>query len=76
MIHPNSDSQLSVSALLGPAKLLKPGSKVTRSYYRILIQIVIYLDNYGAIKRYFDDYGWDTCVATMVSKKRMYMCDL
>ena len=115
---------------------LKPGPKIKMSYYRILIQIAIYLVNDVSIRRYFDqgwqhfstikctnqvynipcphsyvkrwefrkacfrnvflfdnlytivpygvhngspdfdDYGWDTCVATMVSKKRMYMCDL
>ena len=37
-------------------------------------QIEIYMDTYDAMRRYFDHDGWDTCVATMVSRKIECTC--
>ena len=53
-----------------PDKVIKTRPiKYKRPYYRILIHSTS-LDNYGSMRRHLDDYGWATCVATIVSKKK------
>ena len=37
--------------------------------------IVVFLDCFYAMKSYFDQDGWMTCVITMTSKRRQCTCE-
>ena len=37
--------------------------------------IVVFLDCFYAMKSYFDQDGWMTCVITMTSKRRQSTCE-